>query len=113
MFFAFMMSLKKLRRGLRMTQSELGMLIGIDQGYVSRLETGKQNPQAETLQAIAEALEAEIIFVPKKLARRVHAIIDEHLSPPTQTKRPFAGTVMDDVFIPDGDDEESHKGSKI
>lgn len=113
MFFQFMVGLKKLRKSLRMTQSELGMLIGIDQGYVSRLETGKQNPQAETLQAIAEALEAEIIFVPKKLARRVHSIIDEHLSPPTQTKRPFAGNVMDDVFIPDGDDEKSQRGSNI
>lgn len=113
MFFQFMVGLKKLRKSLRMTQSELGMLIGIDQGYVSRLETGKQNPQAETLQAIAEALEAEIIFVPKKLARGVHSIIDEHLSPPTQTKRPFAGNVMDDVFIPDGDDEKSQRGSNI
>ena len=109
MFLPFLVGLKKLRKNRRMTQAELGMLIGIDQGYVSRLEGGRQNPQAETLQAVAEALDAEIVFVPRNLARRVHALIEEHLSPDAQTGRPYAGSVMDDIFIPDGDDGDIQK----
>lgn len=47
-----------------MSQEELGLRIGLDQGYVSRIERRKMNFTLDTLEAICKALEckAEAFF---------------------------------------------------
>jgi transcriptional regulator with XRE-family HTH domain len=47
---------KKLRLNRRMTQSELSMKSGIDQGQISAIERGLQRPGLEHLQKLSAAL---------------------------------------------------------
>ncbi len=115
MFASFLKQVKPLRQAASLTQRELGELIGLDQGYVSRLERGVINPEAATLQAVAEALQMQIVFVPNKAIGRVNAIIADYLAPPSGARKPYEGSVLEDVFIPDGydgeDDDASPRGA--
>lgn len=106
MLLNFLRSIRTLRKAAGITQKEFGTLIGMNQAHVSRLESGNHNPEAATLQAVAEALEAEIVFVPRRVLGKVNAIIDEHVKPRSGPVRPYEGTVMEDLFIPDGDGED-------
>src|SRR4051812_43246912 len=54
----------KLWRGRRrMTQAQLGELIGSDGPRVGRLESGKENPTLETLDKLAVALEIDVHYL--------------------------------------------------
>jgi ribosome-binding protein aMBF1 (putative translation factor) len=59
----------ELRERHGLTQKQLAERCGIDQADISRIERGSTNPTARTLQRIAEALDAELRLV----ARRVRA----------------------------------------
>lgn len=109
MVINFLHAIKKLRKAAGMTQSEFGSLIGMNQAYVSRLESGNHNPEAETLQAVAEALDAEIVFVPRRALGRVNAIISEYSTTRNGQTKPYEGTPVEDLFIPDGSDDEDGK----
>lgn len=115
MFASFLKQVKPLRKAASMSQRDLGELIGLDQGYVSRLERGAINPEAATLQAVAEALQMQIVFVPNRAISRVNSIISEYLAPPSGPHKPYEGSVLEDVFIPDGydgeDDETPTRGA--
>ena len=106
MLLNFLRSIRTLRQAAGITQKEFATLIGTNQAAVSRLEGGNHNPAATTLQAVADALDAEIVFVPRRVLGKVNAVIAEHVAPKTGHTRPYAGTVMEDLFIPDGDDGE-------
>lgn len=53
---AFGRGLRELRRRRRMTQGELGALIGVTQGTVSRIESAEQVPDCDDVFNIAAAL---------------------------------------------------------
>lgn len=47
----------KLRQQRKMSQQELARLIGVNQSFISKMESGEQtNPNAETLKRLAQAL---------------------------------------------------------
>jgi predicted transcriptional regulator len=48
--------IKKLRKGMRMTQSELASMAGVSQAYVAKLESGKVDPKLSTLEKILTVL---------------------------------------------------------
>lgn len=103
---AFLRQVKGLRKAASMSQRDLGKLIGLDQAYVSRLERGAINAEAATLQAVAEALQMQIVLVPNRAASRVNAIVAESLAQRPASYAPHEGSVLEDVFIPDGYDGE-------
>lgn len=49
-------NIKRVRRELGITQTELGEKLGISQSAIGQLESPNSNPKAETLQKIADAL---------------------------------------------------------
>jgi transcriptional regulator with XRE-family HTH domain len=49
--------IRKLRQQRKMSQQELARLIGVNQSFISKMESGEQtNPNAETLKGLARAL---------------------------------------------------------
>lgn len=94
---------KKLREALRMSQSTLADLANISQGKVSRIEAGRGNPEAATLNALCAGLDAELILVPRRIGGDVRALVDKHLNRPTSAEGPPM-SVRDELFIPDGED---------
>lgn len=58
-----------LRKEKKLTQEALAELVGIDQKNISKIENGNNYPAAETLTAIANALEVDIyeLFVFNKI----------------------------------------------
>ena len=53
----------ELREKHGLTQAQLAVRCGIDQGDISRIERGSTSPTARTLQRIAEALDADVRLV--------------------------------------------------
>ena len=54
-----MENMKKLRKAKKLTQKDLGKLVGISEAQISLIENGKRFPSFETLLKIAEALDCE------------------------------------------------------
>lgn len=54
--------IKRIRKERKLTQKKLGKLCGIAESNIRKYENGKQNPKAETLDKIAEALGAMIYY---------------------------------------------------
>jgi len=52
--------IKELREGRGLNQKELGLLSGVKQGNLSRIESGKQAPSPKTIRKIAKALGASL-----------------------------------------------------
>ncbi len=52
----FGLAVQRRRRAEGISQEELAMRIGADQGYVSRIEAGQMNVTLETVEEFAEAL---------------------------------------------------------
>lgn len=48
-----------------MSQDNLGKLVGIGQGHVAKLESGKHDPRLSTVERMVDALSYEIVLVPK------------------------------------------------
>jgi len=51
--------IRQLRQEKGLSQLTLGLLIGNDSAYISRIESGKKEPTLKTIVRIAEALEVE------------------------------------------------------
>lgn len=58
--------IKKYRRSLKMSQEELGRLVGIDRSELSRIECGKKSPGAEKLPLLSHALKTDIDTLSKE-----------------------------------------------
>ena len=56
----FGLRLKELRKNKGISQAELSELISVDAKHISRLETGKTFPYAETLESLAKALNVPV-----------------------------------------------------
>lgn len=86
------------KRGL--TQGAMAKKMGVTQATLSRIENGVTHPTLKTLTSIAEVLQASVVLVPYEQLP-AQAGTDQDLS----DDKP-AGSVFDDVFIPDpGEDE--------
>ena len=49
-------NLKKIRLGKKMSQGDIIRITGMDRGYVSSLENGRQNPTLATIEKLAKSL---------------------------------------------------------
>ncbi len=54
------LKIKELRKQKRMTQEQLAEIVGLDIGYISKLEVGRNFPKIGTLEKIANALNVEL-----------------------------------------------------
>ena len=90
------------RKGL--TQGELAERTGRSPAHISVIEHGTFDFRASTLTAIAAALGCEVLLVPRERAAealRSAGLTGRHTSPPT---------VLEEVYIPDPDAEDSDAG---
>ena len=71
--------LKKRRRALGLKQSDMKMRIGMNQQQYQKLEAGG-NPRLETLELVAEGLEAELLLVPRDKARVVRQMLQDSVA---------------------------------
>ena len=74
--------LKQLGRGLRqvrvkrkLTQAELGALVGLPQSHISKIERGETDMQWTTLEQVANALGLSALLVPTSLVPVVKGLI--------------------------------------
>jgi len=65
---------RRLRMGLQ--QKDMKLRIGMNQQQYQRIEAGG-NPRLETLELIAEGLDAELLLIPKDKIRAVKALLSE------------------------------------
>lgn len=61
----FILSMIKARKQRNLTQKDLAKLCGVTQSKISKIENGDANPTLKVLRKIANALNMNIIFVPK------------------------------------------------
>ncbi len=54
------LKVKEFRKQRKLTQEKLAEIIGVDNGYISKLEVGQNFPSISTLEKIAEALGVEL-----------------------------------------------------
>ncbi len=55
------LKVKEIRRMRKLTQEKLSEIIGVDNGYISKLEVGQNFPSIGTLEKIAKALDVELV----------------------------------------------------
>ena len=53
-----------IRKKLRMSQKQLAKRVGVPQSYISKLESGKVDPNLQTLKKIFQALFCYILIIP-------------------------------------------------
>lgn len=70
--------LRKARRERGWSQLELGRRIGIPQGHVSGIETGKVVPRFDTLLDLVRVLDRDLILVPRALVPAVQALARDY-----------------------------------
>ena len=56
--------IRLLRKRLHMTQGQLAKRAGVPQSFISRIETGGQEPSLKTLRKLYEVLSCKLIVVP-------------------------------------------------
>lgn len=100
-------SIRDLRKAKGWTQSKLAEVSGLHQGDISKIETGKANVETATLETLTSALDAEFVLVPRRVLGAVRAIITGHLSHDQQRSSYGVRSARDDLFIPDGSDDDS------
>ena len=54
------LKVKEYRKQKKYTQEKLSELIGVDNGYISKLEVGQNFPSLKTLEKIANVLEVDL-----------------------------------------------------
>jgi len=54
------LKVKEFRKKRKLTQEKLSELIGVDNGYISKLEVGQNFPSLGTLEKIADVLEVNL-----------------------------------------------------
>jgi HTH-type transcriptional regulator/antitoxin HipB len=79
--------LKARRLELGLQQKDMKLRIGMNQQQYQRVEAGG-NPRLETLELIAEGLEADLMLIPKDKIRAVKALLNEDKTGPTSLPKP-------------------------
>lgn len=91
-------TVRRARASRRWSQAELSRRSGVSQANISVLETGKSDPRASTLAALAAALDLELILLPKRERPWIQRTVDGPTSAATTS-------VLADVLVPDPDEE--------
>lgn len=65
-FHAVLRALRARRRAVGLTQEQLGNAIGRDQAAISDYERGKNAPSMETLARLADALDCDVVLMPRR-----------------------------------------------
>jgi len=68
--------IKARRLDLGLQQKDMKLRIGMNQQQYQRIEAGG-NPRLETLELVAEGLDAELLLIPKDKIRAVKAMLSE------------------------------------
>lgn len=74
--------IKARRLQLGLQQKEMKLRIGMNQQQYQRIEAGG-NPRLETLELVAEGLEAELVLVPKDKLLEVKALLRDSTRGPS------------------------------
>ena len=56
-------NIKRIRKEKKITQKELGEMLGVSQSAINQFENNKSTPKTQTLQKIADALDVPISFL--------------------------------------------------
>lgn len=72
---AFHTQLRSLRHARQLSMTDIGRLIGMAASNLSVALSGKQDVRASTLNAIASALDAEWVLVPKEQLDEVRQVL--------------------------------------
>jgi transcriptional regulator with XRE-family HTH domain len=80
-------NVRKCREASGLSQEELAARMGVDQGYVSRLEAGERNPTIVTVWHAAEALgvHPSALFLGEPVSRQIEK--DRKLGLSSKTKK--------------------------
>ncbi|MFC1337334.1 MAG: helix-turn-helix transcriptional regulator [gamma proteobacterium symbiont of Clathrolucina costata] len=78
------LQIKERRLQLGLQQKDMKLRIGMNQQQYQRIEAGG-NPRLETLELIAEGLEAKLLLVPKDKLLAVKALLNDGGSETAQT----------------------------
>lgn len=65
------------REQLGITQAGLAARMGVSQGWITQVETGKREPRWSTLLEFARALEMEPVFVPRQRVPAVRSLLHD------------------------------------
>lgn len=88
--------LKQRRKALGLQQAALQLRVGMNQQQYQRIEAGG-NPRLDTLNLLAQGLDAELVLVPTDKLAAVQALLaDEATAPPATAARPMATTTLAD-----------------
>ncbi len=74
------LKVKEFRRLRKLTQEKLSELIGVDNGYISKLEVGQNFPSIGTLEKISEVLDVELYEFFKFVVPKDKDVKDEILN---------------------------------
>ena len=66
--------IKSIRKQNRISQQELGNMLGVSQAMIAQYENGKRIPKIETLIKIAEALECEVSDIDENITVHRHTV---------------------------------------
>lgn len=90
-------ALRAAREEQKLSQRELGVLVGIPQGHISRIEAGAVDLQLSSLVELARALGMEVVLVPRKAIPAVRAVVGTATTEPSDALRP--------AYALDGEDD--------
>jgi transcriptional regulator with XRE-family HTH domain len=74
-------TVRRIRGSLRLTQAQLALAIGVDESYISKIETGRlpYTPSEETLRLMAQALETDplvLLSLAQKTPNELQSVAD-------------------------------------
>ncbi len=67
-------ALQQARKAKNISQDALSRVLGLPQSHLSKIESGKTDPRLSSVEALAHALEMEVVLVPKRYIPAIRAI---------------------------------------
>ena len=76
-------AIRKLRKEQQLTQAELAEAVGVDESYISKIETGRLNntPSQETLRLLAQVLKTDslsLLSLAEKTPDELRSAVESH-----------------------------------
>jgi predicted transcriptional regulator len=78
--------LRSIRKTQGVTQAIVAAKSGLNQTYLSKIERDQVDPRFSTVQDIAQALDHEVLLIPKAVLQTVRSIV---AAPTEASKRPL------------------------
>jgi transcriptional regulator with XRE-family HTH domain len=88
-------SLQKARIARGLTQSDLGMLVGLPQSHISKIERGETDFQWTTLEQIANAVGLSALLVPTGLVPVVESLMKGREGKGEEEPVPLVGSLTE------------------